>query len=58
MVGDSVPNDVEGAVAHGFHSVVWVEVTASRRPAPTPVLPAGVHRVQRLAEVPPLLGIA
>lgn len=58
MVGDSVANDVQGAVAHGFRSVVWVEVAGGRRPLPPPVLPEGVLRVRRLAEVPPLLGVA
>ena len=56
MVGDSLVNDVEGACAHGFGRVVWVERAAARSAPARTSLPAGVARVRRLAEVPPLLG--
>lgn len=50
MVGDSLANDVVGALTHGFARVVWV---SSGLVEP----PAGAHRVRRLAEVPPVLGV-
>ena len=50
MVGDSLANDVEGALAHGFARVVWV---SPGRALP----PAGAFRVRRLAEVPAVLGV-
>ena len=50
MVGDSLANDVVGALDHGFARVVWV---SSEQAQP----PAGANRVRRLAEVPPLLGV-
>jgi len=50
MVGDSLANDVAGALAHGFARVVWVS-SAGVEP------PAGAHRVRRLAEVPAVIGV-
>lgn len=52
MVGDSVANDVIGALGHGFAHVVWYGRDAR------PDLPAGVHCARRLADVPQLLGLA
>lgn len=58
MVGDSLANDVRGAVAHGFARVVWVARGQAGSATTTGLagLPEGVHRVRRLAEVPRLLG--
>ena len=50
MVGDSLANDVAGALALGFGHVVWVS-SAEAEP------PIGAQRVRRLAEVPAVLGI-
>ena len=50
MVGDSLANDIAGALAFGFGHVVWVS-------SDTAEPPAGAHRVRRLAEVPGILGI-
>ena len=50
MVGDSLANDVEGAVAAGFASVVWMN--------PHDIPPAGVTGAGGLDEVPSLLGLA
>ena len=50
MVGDSLVNDVHGALAHGFAEVVW---KAPHEAEPPP----GAHRVRHLGEVPSLLGI-
>ena len=50
MVGDSLANDITGALASGFAHVVWVS-SAEAEP------PAGAHRVRRLAEVPAVLGV-
>ena len=50
MVGDSLANDVGGALAAGFARVVWVS-SAEVEP------PSGAQRVRRLAEVPAVLGV-
>jgi putative hydrolase of the HAD superfamily len=50
MIGDSLANDVEGALGAGFGSVIWM------RPHREP--PAGVAGVRSLLEVPGLLGFA
>ncbi len=50
MVGDSLANDVGGALAAGFARVVWVS-SAEVEP------PSGAQRVRRLAEVPAVLDI-
>ena len=50
MIGDSLANDVEGAIAAGFASVVWMN--GGHDP------PAGAFGAARLAEVPGLLGLA
>ena len=50
MVGDSLANDVGGALAAGFARVVWIS-SAEAEP------PAGAQRVRCLAEVPAVLGV-
>lgn len=54
MVGDSLANDVHGALAHGFARVVWFGPPAGA----VAELPAEVLRTRRLGEVPRLLGLA
>ncbi len=49
MVGDSLPSDVEGALAAGFAAVVWMH--PHRDP------PARVITATSLAQVPALLGL-
>jgi putative hydrolase of the HAD superfamily len=51
MVGDSLENDVAGAIAAGLGAVVWMP---GRR---TGDLPPGAHLARELAEVPRLLGL-
>lgn len=51
MVGDSLVNDVEGALAAGLAAAIWV----TRRDA---AAPAGAAKVARLGEVPGVLGLA
>lgn len=60
MVGDSLANDVRGAVAHGFRHVVWFGPGAHAAPAAPgdDDAPPGVLRARRLGEVPALLGLA
>jgi putative hydrolase of the HAD superfamily len=51
MVGDSLENDVLGAIDAGLAAVVWM-------PGPrTGELPAGAHLARELSEVPRLLGL-
>jgi putative hydrolase of the HAD superfamily len=50
MIGDSLANDVEGALAAGLHPVVWLH--------PTGDPPAGAVAAASLADVPSLLGLA
>jgi putative hydrolase of the HAD superfamily len=52
MVGDSLENDVLGAMNAGLAAVVWMP---GRR---TGELPAGAHLARELAEVPRLLGLS
>ena len=52
MVGDSLENDVAGAIAAGFAAVVWMPGKRSGD------LPPGAHLAQEIAEVPRLLGLA
>ena len=49
MVGDSLPSDVEGALAAGLAAVVWMH--PHRDP------PAGALTATSLAQVPALLGL-
>ncbi len=49
-VGDSLPNDVRGALAAGL-TAVWLDRPGHDRP-----LPAGAQRVRSLADLPDLLG--
>ena len=51
MVGDSLENDVAGAIAAGLGAVVWMP---GRR---TGDLPPGAHLARELTEVPRLLGL-
>jgi putative hydrolase of the HAD superfamily len=50
MVGDSLVNDVGGALAHGFARVVWVARSEGS-------LPEGALEARCIAEVPHLIGI-
>lgn len=50
MVGDSLANDVEGALAAGFVSVIWIGGDGEP--------PTGAAAAGRLTEVPQLLGLA
>ena len=50
MVGDSLANDVEGALAAGFRSVIFMSGDGGA--------PPGAATAARLAEVPHLLGLA
>jgi putative hydrolase of the HAD superfamily len=52
MVGDSLENDVAGAIAAGLAAVVWMP---GRRSGD---LPPGAHLAREIAEVPRLLGLA
>ena len=52
MVGDSLENDVAGALAAGFAAVVWMPRRQSGD------LPPGAHLAREIAEVPRLLGLA
>jgi putative hydrolase of the HAD superfamily len=52
MVGDSLENDVLGAMNAGLAAAVWMP---GRR---TGELPAGAHLARELTEVPRLLGLA
>ena len=52
MVGDSLENDILGAIGAGFAAVVW---TPGVR---TGDLPAGAHLAREISEVPRLLGLA
>ena len=51
MVGDSLENDIAGALDAGFAAVVWMP---GKR---TGDLPAGAHLARELREVPALLGL-
>jgi putative hydrolase of the HAD superfamily len=51
MVGDSLENDVAGALEAGFAATVWMP---GRRQGD---LPAGAHLARELVEVPRLLGV-
>ena len=51
MVGDSLENDVAGAIAAGLGAVVWMP---GRRSGD---LPPGAHLARELTEVPRLLGL-
>ncbi len=50
MIGDSLANDVEGALAAGFGSVVWMR--------PYGAVPLGVAAATDIREVPGILGLA
>lgn len=50
MVGDSLVNDVAGALGAGLGAAVWVEQAAGE-------LPAGARLARELAEVPRILGL-
>ena len=52
MVGDSLENDILGAIAAGFATVVWMPGKRSGD------LPPGAHLAHEIAEVPRLLGLA
>ena len=51
MVGDSLANDVLGALGAGLAAVVWMPGPRSGD------LPPGAHLARELCEVPALLGI-
>ena len=51
MVGDSLENDVLGAIAVGLAAVVWMPGTRDGE------LPPGAHLARELTEVPRLLGL-
>jgi putative hydrolase of the HAD superfamily len=52
MVGDSLENDVLGAIDAGFAAVVWMPGAQSGE------LPAGAHLAREISEVPRVLGLA
>ena len=52
MVGDSLENDVLGAMNAGLAAAVWMPGKRTGK------LPAGAHLARELAEVPRLLGLA
>jgi FMN phosphatase YigB (HAD superfamily) len=51
MVGDSLENDVLGALDAGLAAVVWLPGQRDGE------LPAGAHLAREIAEVPHLLGL-
>jgi putative hydrolase of the HAD superfamily len=52
MVGDSLENDILGAIDAGFAAVVWMPGTRSGD------LPPGAHLAREISEVPRILGLA
>lgn len=52
MVGDSLENDILGAIDAGFAATVWMPGARSGD------LPPGAHLAREIAEVPRLLGLA
>ena len=49
-VGDDFANDVEGALAAGYHAAAWITDAAAERPLP----PGTVHRISAISQLEPI----